>query len=194
MMLKWMSANEIYLKAFNEKKTLHLLVEEEFIPGKLNYTIIDYSIDKIGEPSIIKTWHYSYHSNLFIPFDKKINKGIELKTLANSQDLNWHSALDLPKKNSKIIVSSSYNKNKIPLSGHQKWHLGTYTKFLCFKSYITTDFNEDFYKVESYDYYFSLSLNKTPKADKIPFYDCLKWIYLDDILNLFEPKLKKIKQ
>lgn len=191
MSLKWMSANEIYLKAFNEKRTLHLLVEEEFVPGKLNYSIINYSIDKCGDPSIIKTWHYSYYQDLLIPFNRTIHKGIELQAIADIDNLVWHSCLDKPVKDSQIIVSSSYNKNKMPLAGYKKWHLGTYKKFLFFDDYISTTFDEDFYKVESFDVFFSITYTQKPKADKIPFSVCLKWTYLDDVLKLFKSKPKK---
>lgn len=188
----WLTQNDLYYKLIeSQASSLSILAEEEIIPGKLNYSILDISISSTGIGfDIVKSWNYSIRASNLYKFSRKIHRGIILDQLMPVIKNHWNKCTKehLPIDKTDILISISYDKNMSELFNVQKWHLGTFHKSLFFQPYIKGNFDKVLTKKIYKDYYNGNQYITSIKMDKIPFYKALKWISLNNILNIVEKK------
>lgn len=186
-----MSYNElIWTLRKSEVSKLSILAEEEFIPGHINYSILDISLDYLFNIQMIKPWNYSIEKSKLIPFSRVIHKGILLNDLRPLILNAWNPCDEnhLPENKSNILISTSYDKNTLELYNSDKWHLGKFHKPLLFEPYVKGKFLPELTKYKYQSIYDKSIYSSKIKMDSIPFYKCLKWINLTTILNMTEYK------
>lgn len=187
----WLSHNDLQLKIYNEKKNLLILAEEEIIPGKLNYSILEISNSDISAGfNIIKPWNYTITNDKLIPFKRKIHRGIELHTLIPLLKNSWRPCdkNNLPENNTDVLVVVSYNNDNTELFGSAKWHLGTFKKTLFFQPHVKGSFVKDITLYRYQNYYNNDIYTSKLRMHNIPFYKALKWVSLDTIIKKIERK------
>ena len=176
---------------FNGNRTLTIFAEEEIVPGKLNYSILEISNSEIKAGlNIIKPWNYSINKEQLVPIIRKIHRGILLKNVMPLILHHWNPCdkEHLPVNNSDVLISISYDKDTNELFGASKWHLGKFKKNLFFQPYIKGSFIKELTLYRYKDYTTNAVYVQKAKMHNIPFYKALKWISLKTILEIIESK------